>query len=137
MGSHSNQARELHFRGDRCYTIRRDTISGGSSALIAAHAKGGDCGGILPPRRESFAPRSHTHGGQIWPFHHLVRIDQPALAGLSRHGTRTLLYTSRGTGFWGPPFHVFAPSEDHAARAPQPAHAHRAVDGAGQHIRLE
>ncbi|MBL1083979.1 metallophosphoesterase [Streptomyces actinomycinicus] len=53
----------------------------------------------------------HTHGGQIWPFHHLVRVDQPALAGLSRHGTRTLLYTSRGTGFWGPPFRVFAPSE--------------------------
>ncbi|MEU1291655.1 metallophosphoesterase [Streptomyces sp. NPDC005840] len=53
----------------------------------------------------------HTHGGQIWPFHHLVRLDQPALAGLSRHGARTLLYTSRGTGFWGPPFRVFAPSE--------------------------
>ncbi|MFH8935916.1 metallophosphoesterase [Streptomyces griseosporeus] len=53
----------------------------------------------------------HTHGGQIWPFHHLVRLDQPAVAGLSRHGSRTLLYTSRGTGFWGPPFRVFAPSE--------------------------
>ncbi len=35
----------------------------------------------------------------------------PALAGLSHHGPRTLLYTSRGTGFWGPPFRVFAPSE--------------------------
>ncbi|MFF9210774.1 MULTISPECIES: metallophosphoesterase [unclassified Streptomyces] len=53
----------------------------------------------------------HTHGGQIWPFHYLVRLDQPALAGLTRHGARTLLYTSRGTGFWGPPFRVFAPSE--------------------------
>ncbi|EGX57692.1 membrane-associated phosphoesterase [Streptomyces zinciresistens K42] len=53
----------------------------------------------------------HTHGGQIWPFHHMVRLDQPALAGLSRHGARTLLYTSRGTGFWGPPFRVLAPSE--------------------------
>ncbi|MGA5324029.1 metallophosphoesterase [Streptomyces seoulensis] len=53
----------------------------------------------------------HTHGGQIWPFHHLVRLDQPALAGLTRHGPRTQLYTSRGTGFWGPPFRVFAPSE--------------------------
>ncbi|MEU9917318.1 metallophosphoesterase [Streptomyces sp. NPDC051001] len=53
----------------------------------------------------------HTHGGQIWPFHHLVRIDQPVVAGLSHHGTRTLLYTSRGTGFWGPPFRIFAPSE--------------------------
>jgi predicted MPP superfamily phosphohydrolase len=53
----------------------------------------------------------HTHGGQIWPFHLLVRTDQPVLQGLSRHGVRTQLYTSRGTGFWGPPFRVFAPSE--------------------------
>ncbi|UQU68271.1 metallophosphoesterase [Couchioplanes caeruleus] len=53
----------------------------------------------------------HTHGGQIWPFHYLVRLDQPVLQGLSRHGDRTQLYTSRGTGFWGPPFRVFAPSE--------------------------
>ncbi len=53
----------------------------------------------------------HTHGGQIWPFHHLVRIDQPTVAGLSRRTGRTQLYTSRGTGFWGPPFRVFAPSE--------------------------
>ncbi|MFH9478637.1 metallophosphoesterase [Streptomyces anulatus] len=53
----------------------------------------------------------HTHGGQIWPFHYLVRLDQPTVAGLSGHGARTLLYTSRGTGFWGPPFRVFAPSE--------------------------
>lgn len=53
----------------------------------------------------------HTHGGQIWPFHLLVRLDQPVVAGLSRHGERTQLYTSRGTGFWGPPFRVFAPSE--------------------------
>jgi predicted MPP superfamily phosphohydrolase len=53
----------------------------------------------------------HTHGGQIWPFHYLVRLDQPVLQGLSRHSDRTQLYTSRGTGFWGPPFRVFAPSE--------------------------
>ncbi len=53
----------------------------------------------------------HTHGGQIWPFHLLVRLDQPVLSGLSRHGERTQLYTSRGTGFWGPPLRVFAPSE--------------------------
>jgi predicted MPP superfamily phosphohydrolase len=53
----------------------------------------------------------HTHGGQIWPFHFLVRLDQPVLQGLSRHSARTQLYTSRGTGFWGPPFRVFAPSE--------------------------
>jgi uncharacterized protein len=53
----------------------------------------------------------HTHGGQIWPFNFLVRLDQPVVRGLSTHGERTRLYTSRGTGFWGPPFRVFAPSE--------------------------
>jgi uncharacterized protein len=53
----------------------------------------------------------HTHGGQIWPFNFLVRLDQPVVHGLSSHGERTQLYTSRGAGFWGPPFRVFAPSE--------------------------
>ncbi|WP_067721891.1 metallophosphoesterase [Nocardia yamanashiensis] len=53
----------------------------------------------------------HTHGGQIWPFHYLVRLDQPVVAGLSRHGDHTQLYTSRGTGFWGPQLRLFAPSE--------------------------
>jgi predicted MPP superfamily phosphohydrolase len=53
----------------------------------------------------------HTHGGQIWPFHLLVRLDQPTLRGLTKHGERTQLYTSRGTGFWGPPLRIFAPSE--------------------------
>jgi predicted MPP superfamily phosphohydrolase len=53
----------------------------------------------------------HTHGGQMWPFHYLVRLDQPVVQGLTRHGDRTQLYTSRGTGFWGPPFRIFAPSE--------------------------
>ena len=53
----------------------------------------------------------HTHGGQIWPFHYLVRLDQPVVRGLSRHGRRTQLYTSRGAGFWGPPVRVGAPPQ--------------------------
>lgn len=53
----------------------------------------------------------HTHGGQIWPFNLLVRLAQPTVQGLSRHGQRTRLYTSRGTGYWGPPLRIFAPSE--------------------------
>jgi len=52
----------------------------------------------------------HTHGGQIWPFHYLVRVDQPTVHGLTRHG-ETQLYTTRGAGFWGPPLRIFAPSE--------------------------
>ncbi|WP_018350320.1 metallophosphoesterase [Longispora albida] len=53
----------------------------------------------------------HTHAGQIWPFNFLVRLDQPAVRGLTRHSERTQLYTSSGTGFWGPPLRIFAPSE--------------------------
>src|SRR5271156_3805457 len=53
----------------------------------------------------------HTPGGQIWPFNFLVRLDPPPVPGGRRDGERTQLYTSRGTGFWGPPFRVFAPSE--------------------------
>lgn len=52
----------------------------------------------------------HTHGGQIFPFHGLVRTQQPYLAGLVQHGG-TALYVHRGTGYWGPPFRIGAPSE--------------------------
>lgn len=53
---------------------------------------------------------AHTHGGQIWPFHYLVRLAQPVLAGLSRV-RGTWLYVSRGVGFAGPPLRVGAPPE--------------------------
>jgi uncharacterized protein len=44
----------------------------------------------------------HTHGGQFFPFNLLIRWFQPVVAGLHRIGD-TLLYVSRGTGYWGPP----------------------------------
>jgi predicted MPP superfamily phosphohydrolase len=52
----------------------------------------------------------HTHGGQMWPFHYVVRAVQPSLAGLSTiDGTQ--LYVSRGAGFWGPPVRIGAPPD--------------------------
>lgn len=52
----------------------------------------------------------HTHGGQFWPWNHFVRFQQPFTAGLNR--LRDLwVYTSRGTGYWGPPKRFGAPSE--------------------------
>jgi predicted MPP superfamily phosphohydrolase len=53
----------------------------------------------------------HTHGGQIWPFGALVRLNQPYVAGLHRHDARTQIYVSRGTGYWGPPMRLFCPAE--------------------------
>jgi hypothetical protein len=52
----------------------------------------------------------HTHGGQIWPFNFLVRLAVPWVAGLHRVGS-SLLYVSRGSGFWGPPMRLLAPAE--------------------------
>jgi len=52
----------------------------------------------------------HTHGGQFWPWNHFVRLQQPFTAGL--HRLQDLwIYTSRGTGYWGPPKRFGAPSE--------------------------
>lgn len=53
----------------------------------------------------------HTHGGQIFPFGLLVMIDQPYLAGLYRIDRKKQIFVSRGTGYWGPPLRVLAPSE--------------------------
>jgi hypothetical protein len=52
----------------------------------------------------------HTHGGQIFPWGLFVRLDQPYVSGLDQH-LDTMIYVSRGTGFWGPPMRVGAPSE--------------------------
>jgi predicted MPP superfamily phosphohydrolase len=52
----------------------------------------------------------HTHGGQFFPWNLFVPLQQPFTAGLNR--LRELwVYTSRGTGYWGPPKRLWAPSE--------------------------
>jgi predicted MPP superfamily phosphohydrolase len=52
----------------------------------------------------------HTHGGQLWPFDYVIRLDQPAVEGLSRYGT-TQLYVTSGAGYWGPPMRIGARPE--------------------------
>jgi uncharacterized protein len=52
----------------------------------------------------------HTHGGQYFPFNLLLRLFQPFVAGLHRL-EQMWLYVSRGTGYWGPPIRLGAPSE--------------------------
>ena len=53
----------------------------------------------------------HSHGGQIFPFNFITRLFYPAKMGLSKVGQETWLYQSCGTGTWGPPMRVLAPSE--------------------------
>jgi predicted MPP superfamily phosphohydrolase len=52
----------------------------------------------------------HTHGGQFFPWNLLVGFVQPYVSGLHTH-QNTQIYVSRGTGYWGPPVRVGAPSE--------------------------
>lgn len=52
----------------------------------------------------------HVHGGQYVPWAWLITAVQPFAAGLHRH-LGMWIYTSRGTGYWGPPVRVGAPSE--------------------------
>ena len=52
----------------------------------------------------------HTHGGQFWPWNLFVRLQQPFTAGLHRLGN-LWVYTSRGSGYWGPPKRLGVPSE--------------------------
>jgi hypothetical protein len=57
----------------------------------------------------------HTHGGQFWPWNLFVPMQQPFTAGLNRLQS-LWVYTSRGTGYWGPPKRFGAPSEITALR---------------------
>ena len=44
----------------------------------------------------------HTHGGQIWPFHYMVRRAFPRIAGVHKVNGMTQVI-SRGAGRWGAP----------------------------------
>jgi predicted MPP superfamily phosphohydrolase len=47
----------------------------------------------------------HTHGGQMFPLMFFVKLQQPVIRGLA-HITGVRVYTSRGTGYWGPPLRL-------------------------------
>jgi hypothetical protein len=53
----------------------------------------------------------HAHRGQIFPFNFLTGVAYPLQDGLYRLGEASWLYTSRGTGTWGPPVRFLAPPE--------------------------
>ncbi len=52
----------------------------------------------------------HTHGGQFIPWNLAASIGQPFLSGLNTYG-KTVIYVSKGTGYWGPPIRLGSRSE--------------------------
>lgn len=53
----------------------------------------------------------HAHRGQIFPFNFLTGLAYPMQDGLYRLSGGSYLYTSRGTGTWGPPMRILSPPE--------------------------
>lgn len=53
----------------------------------------------------------HAHRGQIFPFNLLTAIEYPLQNGLYHLPAGGWLYTSRGTGSWGPPMRILSPPE--------------------------
>ncbi|UYP17289.1 metallophosphoesterase [Rhodococcus sp. Z13] len=85
-----------------------DGIAAGTPVILAAHQ----------PRHVDEARElgvdlqlsGHTHGGQMWPLRPFVALANPTVTGLDRFGD-TQIYTSQGTGAWGPPVRVATPPE--------------------------
>jgi predicted MPP superfamily phosphohydrolase len=81
---------------------------------LAAAPEAGDACRVLLAHNPSIAPRAeaagfdlqlsgHTHAGQFFPWTLVIHLFHgPHAAGLSRRG-RMWVYTSAGTGTWGPP----------------------------------
>lgn len=53
----------------------------------------------------------HIHGGQIFPFGLLTRLNFGVRTGLTQLADGRRLYVSRGAGTWGPPIRIFAEPE--------------------------
>ena len=66
---------------------------------------------ITTPLPVDLVLSGHTHAGQVFPFHAVVRWSNPYLSGLHPLDGRTRLYITRGVGTWGPPFRWLAPPE--------------------------
>lgn len=64
---------------------------------------------------EGFKPNvmlsGHTHGGQIFPFQYLVKLQQPYLKGLYTLSPKEAIYVNSGIGFWGPKMRLGSAAE--------------------------
>ncbi|HIQ46529.1 MAG TPA: metallophosphoesterase [Sulfurovum sp.] len=65
----------------------------------------------LGPYKPELVLSGHTHGGQIWPFEYLVRLQQPYIKGLHKLPNGSHIYVNSGIGFWGPPMRLASQAE--------------------------
>ncbi len=104
----------LPDRFSKFFNIKRDTIgitnflkSHSPTIFIAHQPKDYD---IAVNTNTSLFLCGHTHGGQIFPFHYLVRLVQPFLRGLI-YKNKTAIYVNAGLGNWGINLRYKSPNE--------------------------
>ena len=101
--------------GDRMDIYRPDIdrafkgINKSYKSILLAHQPKfiGELGGYRP----ALILSGHTHGGQIWPFKYLVRLQQPYVKGLHKLPNGSYIYVNSGIGFWGPPMRLDSQAE--------------------------
>lgn len=111
----------LVLAGVTDFSARHFEPAHASDPQAAARGAPGDAVKVLLAHQPRSAPAAaaagfdlqlsgHTHGGQFLPWNWFVPLQQPYTAGLHRLGP-LWVYVSRGTGYWGPPKRLGAPSE--------------------------
>lgn len=88
----------MFFGHKRDENLILEQLSKSKNSILVAHQ----------PKDYKFALKSdtplflcgHTHGGQIFPFHYIVRLFQPFLSGLF-YKNKTAIYVNKGLGTWG------------------------------------
>jgi len=90
----------------------RDALAGtsGAATILLAHTPDSHTAGEAAAAGVGLMFSGHTHGGQLWPFGHLVRARHPLFAGRYDVGAMTVL-VGRGTGTWGPRMRLWSPGE--------------------------
>ncbi len=95
-GFPSDEVRTLRLLDSSRYTVllkHRPTINEAAAAMFDLQLSG------------------HSHRGQIFPFNFLTAMQYPLQDGLYTLASGSQLYTSRGTGTWGPPMRIASPPE--------------------------
>lgn len=96
LGTGTDEAAVLSMSGNGLFTIflrHRPVLKRENSGLFDLQLSG------------------HTHRGQIFPFRYAVGFQYPLQDGLYQMPDGSALYTSRGSGTWGPPIRVLSPPE--------------------------
>jgi uncharacterized protein len=101
--------REIHKAGNYRAVLDKVGLDKARASILLAHRPEN----LAVPEEAGISLQlsGHTHGGQFWPWTHVARRVHGKFArGLNKFG-RMLVFTSTGSGTWGPPLRLGTRSE--------------------------